>query len=110
MLAKVKRKAQRYGLLERMDFHLCQAHAIGLDRKVDFILAYYMVHETPDPGKFFCEMKDLLTQGGGLLVVEPRMHVSQKAFDIMVEDAEKSGLKSVDFPKGKGGRSVFFRA
>lgn len=109
MLTKVRRKAERHGILERMVFHQCQSNTIGLDRKVDFILAYYMVHETPDPGKFFCEMKDLMKNGAGLLVVEPRMHVSRQAFDTMVKEGEKAGLKPVDFPKGKGGRSVLFR-
>ncbi|MFC1579919.1 class I SAM-dependent methyltransferase [Thermodesulfobacteriota bacterium] len=109
MLSKVRKKAERHGLVERMEFHQCQPNAIGFNRKVDFILAYYMVHETPDPGKFFCETKSMLRSGSGLLVVEPRIHVSQKAFDAMVTDGEMAGLKPVGFPKGKGGRSVFFR-
>jgi len=110
MLAGVRRKAAKYGLFERMEFHQCQSNTIGLDRKADFILAYYMLHETPGPGKFLCETKSLLKNGAELLVVEPRMHVSQKMFDSMMKDAEKAGLEAIDFPKGKGGRSVLFRA
>lgn len=110
MLSKVKRKAARKGLLERMEFHRCRPGTIGLDRKADFILAYYMLHETPEPGKFLREIKGLLKAEGRLLIVEPRMHVSRQSFDAMVEDGKDAGLVIVDFPKGKGGRSVLFRA
>jgi ubiquinone/menaquinone biosynthesis C-methylase UbiE len=109
MLSKVRKKADRRGLLDRMEFFQCRADTVGLDRRVDFILAYYMLHETPESGKFLCEMKGLLKDGGQLLIVEPRMHVSQKSFDAMVKDGEEAGLKIVDLPKGKGGRSVLFR-
>ena len=106
MLARVKKKASRHGVSQRMVFHQCSASRIGLNQKADFILAYYMMHETPDPKAFFTEIRNMLTTNGKLLVVEPRMHVSQEMFESMVKDAESAGLKAIDFPKDKGGRSV----
>jgi ubiquinone/menaquinone biosynthesis C-methylase UbiE len=106
MLIRVKKKALRHGVSQRMVFHQCHASRIGLNQKADFILAYYMIHETPDPKAFFTEIRSMLTTNGKLLVVEPRMHVSQEMFESMVENAESAGLKAIDFPKGKGGRSV----
>jgi hypothetical protein len=38
------------------------------------------------------------------------MHVSQAAFETMTAEAESVGLRVLDFPKGKGGRSVLFEA
>jgi ubiquinone/menaquinone biosynthesis C-methylase UbiE len=106
MLNRVKKKALRHGVADRMTYHQCRADGIGLECAADFMLAFYMVHETPDPRSFFEETKSMLKAGGKLLVVEPKMHVSQGVFDAMVEDAARAGLKAVDYPTGKGGRAV----
>jgi ubiquinone/menaquinone biosynthesis C-methylase UbiE len=108
MLIKVKKKAIRHGMSDRMEFHQCNASHIGLNQKADFILAYYMIHETPDPKAFLSELRNILKPGGRILVVEPKMHVSQSAFESMVKDAESAGLHAIDFPPKKGGRSVLF--
>ena len=109
MMAHVKRKAAKHGMTGRMEFHQCAADRIGLDVKADFILAYYMVHETPSIANFFKEVAGLLKQGGQVLVVEPRLHVSKAMFAQTLKHGEKAGLTVKDFPKGKGGRSVLFR-
>jgi ubiquinone/menaquinone biosynthesis C-methylase UbiE len=106
MLNRVKKKALRHGVADRIVTHQCHADGIGLPYVANFILAFYMVHETPDPRRFFEETKSMLVAGGKLLVVEPRMHVSQASFDAMVADAGRAGLQAVDFPTGKGGRAV----
>ncbi len=56
------------------------------------------------------ELKNLLKDGGKILTVEPKMHVSQTAFDTMIQIAESLGLKALEFPKGAGGRSVVWSA
>ncbi len=108
MLEKVKRKATRKGVVDRMTFHQCGSTGIGLDQKVDFILAFYVIHETPNSKEFLAELKQMLNQGGKLLVVEPKMHVTQEKFDIMLKHAREAGLQVAGFPTGKGGRSVLF--
>jgi ubiquinone/menaquinone biosynthesis C-methylase UbiE len=109
MLDRVEKKAVRYGVSERMIYHRCQTDSIGLKQKADFILAYYMVHETPDPRAFLEEAKAMLKPDGKILAVEPRMHVSKSSFNNMLADAEAAGLKAVDFPRRKGGRSVVLK-
>ncbi|MBL0715987.1 MAG: class I SAM-dependent methyltransferase [Desulfosarcina sp.] len=106
MLDRVKKKAFRHGLAERMVYHRCRAERVDLDCAADFVLAFYMVHETPDPRHFFAETRSMLNAGGKLLVVEPKMHVSRTAFESLLEDASRAGLEVVDFPTGKGGRAV----
>lgn len=92
MLAHVRRKAVRSGVADRITCHLCQPERIGLDIAADFILAWYMVHETPDPAAFFKEVRTLLKNDGRLLVVEPKMHVARDDFDVMQADARAAGL------------------
>jgi len=106
MLARVARKAARKGVAGQVTCHRCQPDRIGLDLRSDFILAYYMVHETPDAMAFFREARSLLRDKGQLLVVEPRMHVSRRDFDKMLVVAEESGFKGLSIPLKKGGHSV----
>jgi ubiquinone/menaquinone biosynthesis C-methylase UbiE len=109
MLAKVGRKAARKGLSERIRLHQCRTNQIGLSIQADFALAYYMVHETPSVDDFLEEVYQMVRPGGRLLVVEPKMHVSRKAFVTMCQTGERLGWEIEDTPTGKGGRSVVYR-
>ena len=106
MLQKVKKKAMRHGVIDRIAFHQCGSDSIGLDQKANFILCYYMVHETPNPRALLQEMKGMLNEDAKVLIVEPKFHVSKQAFESMVADAEAIGFQTHEFPKKKGGRSV----
>ena len=91
-----------------IEFHQCSEHEIGLEENIeaDFILAYYMVHETQDHYRFFDQVRRLLKPGGTFLVVEPPFHVTQKAFITTLGLAERAGFVILDRPKGKGGKSA----
>jgi hypothetical protein len=106
MLEHVKRKALKHQVAERITFHQCGPAHLDLSAKADFILAYYMVHETPNPAAFFSETRALLNAHGRFLIVEPRFHVKKDAFEAMVGLAVQNGFKVIDRPKRKGGRSV----
>ncbi len=106
MLGRVRKKAHRHGVADRIVYHQCRANGIGLECQANFILAFYMVHETPDPQFFFTEIQSMLAPGGKLLVVEPKLHVSRSSFRAMVAKAVDAGLKRVGSPSDKGGRAV----
>ena len=108
MLEKVKKKAGKYGLAKRIVPHRCAQDGLGLDNdiKADFILAFYMVHETPDPGQFLSEVRPLLNDQGRFLIVEPRFHVSKNKFEKFAGYAVDAGFTTIDRPAGKGGRSL----
>ena len=106
MLQRVRKKAQKHGIADRIDYHTAGTDHIGLGKKVDFILAFYMIHEVPGMAHTLEELKTLLNDGGKILAVEPKMHVSKTGFNRMLDDAEEIGLKALDFPKRAGGRSV----
>ena len=108
MLEHVKRKASAKNLTPRMEFHRCKNDCIGLDleKKADFILAYYMIHETPNPAAFLREVKTFLNKDGKFLIVEPKMHVNRQQYEEMITMAEKAGFVVLGIPPRKGGRSV----
>ena len=110
MLAKVRSKLvnPKRQSMPPITLHQCSEHEIGLDEsiKADFILACYMVHETPDQYRFFQQVKILLKTTSTFLVIEPPFHVSNKDFAKMLGGAEQAGLTVIDRPRGKGGRSA----
>ena len=108
MLKKVEKKAKKYSLDHRIKFHTCPQDQIGLneDIKADFILGFYMVHETPDHINFLKEVKTLLKKGGKFLLVEPGFHVSKAHFKKITRDIEDIGFIILDTPSKKGGRSL----
>ncbi|MEW6670992.1 MAG: class I SAM-dependent methyltransferase [Thermodesulfobacteriota bacterium] len=99
MLQKLRDKIQRTELEGRITLHQCQAAGIGLSEKVDFILAFYMVHEIPDPEALFYELGSILKSGGRLFIVEPPLHVSKAGFEKTVGKAKAAGFKPVQRPK-----------
>jgi ubiquinone/menaquinone biosynthesis C-methylase UbiE len=110
MLEHVKKKLSRCDLGENIMLHRCQDKAIALNlpEKADFMLAYYMVHETPDLKSFLKEVRSLLKDRGKFLVVEPVMHVTGKLFEEMIAQAKEAGFQIAAMPRRKGGRSVLF--
>lgn len=99
MLHKVRDKVQGTDLERRINLHRCDHNRIGVSEPVDFVLAFYMVHEVPDQGAFFREIHSVLKPGGLALVVEPPFHVSRRAFEETVERARAAGLTPVRRPR-----------
>ncbi len=53
MLQKLRDKIQGTELEERITLHQCEEDKVGVSLNVDFVLAFYMVHEVPNRKKFF---------------------------------------------------------
>jgi len=106
MLEKVTRKIKGTSLEKRIKLHKCQEDKVGLTEKVDFILAFYMVHEVPDPVRLFNEIKSILKPGGKFYIIEPKFHVSGKAFEAMNQSLISEGFKILDKPKVFFSRAV----
>jgi ubiquinone/menaquinone biosynthesis C-methylase UbiE len=100
MLQKLKNKIRGTEVEKRIELHKCEENKIGVSEQVDFVLAFYMVHEVPDQKKFFGEIGSILKQNGLFLIVEPKIfHVSKKAFDETIRNAKESGLVPAKIPK-----------
>jgi ubiquinone/menaquinone biosynthesis C-methylase UbiE len=98
MLDKAFRKIRGTDLEQRVKMHKCQEDKIGLSEKVDFVLAFWMVHEIPDHRSFFTELKSILNEGGRILIIEPKIHVVAKSFEKMITQAESAGFKIIESP------------
>jgi SAM-dependent methyltransferase len=101
MLAGLRRRAGKAGLEDRIDLRLAPAASLGvadLRGTVDFILAFAMVHELPDPAAFFFEAAAALRAGGRMLLAEPRGHVTERAFAATLETASQAGLDAQPGP------------
>jgi SAM-dependent methyltransferase len=110
MLEKVRRRAQRAGVSERIRLCLSEREQLGIGQKVDFALAFWMAHEVRDRERFFHEILALLKPGGVFLLVEPRIHVPEKSFREIVATAERAGLKPCGEESIRLSRAVVFRS
>lgn len=110
MLRVLRRRAKRAGVEHQIITHLSKADSLGLDTRADFILAFWMVHEVPNPFLFFKEVRSLLQLSGKFLLSEPILHVSQAMFEKTVKTAESCGLILIEKPKISLSRSALFMA
>lgn len=100
MLQKVKNKINGTFLEGIIDLIKCEQDKINVPVKVDFILAFYMVHEVPNKDMLFAALKNILHERGELLIVEPKFfHVSKKEFASTIGKAEAAGFIATQGPK-----------
>lgn len=106
MLEKVKQKILGTELEQRIRLHKCQSELIGLAEKVDFVLAFYVVHEVPNKDSLFRELKSILNPDGRIFIVEPNFHVTGKEFKTMLERAKSIGFEIAGSPNSFLNRAV----
>ncbi|MEE9555752.1 MAG: class I SAM-dependent methyltransferase [Candidatus Adiutricales bacterium] len=99
MLQKLRDKIQGTKFEERITLHKSQKNRIDLSENVDFVLAFYMVHEVSNQEEFFNEIGSILKPNGQVLVVEPPFHVSKTAFEETIGKAGNAGFEPVERPK-----------
>jgi SAM-dependent methyltransferase len=90
MIAGLKRRAAKASVLDRIETRICSPGTLGVEDlagKVDFTLAFAMVHELPDAQRFFAEVAQASNSGARLLLAEPRGHVKLAQFDAEVAAA-----------------------
>jgi len=109
MLQILRKKAAKEGLGSRIVIHRSEPDRIGVSDKVDFALAFYMIHEVPDVEAFLREVASLIKYQGKLLIVEPKFHVSATSFKKTLEAAQLAGLELVNEPKIRFSRSVLLQ-
>ncbi len=101
MLAGLKRRLAKAGLLDRVDLRAARADSMGLADlvgKVDFVLAFAVVHEMPSASSFFAESSQAVKPGGSLLLAEPAGHVSSEAFEAELNAATQAGFREAARP------------
>jgi len=110
MLEITHKRATRTGLAERIFPHRCQPGQLWLAEKVDFILAFWMVHEVENKKSFFSELHSNLADGGKILIAEPKMHVSTEAFQKTLGIAQSAGLRICGQPAIRFSHTALFES
>ena len=101
MIAGLKRRAARAGLASRVEPRQVAPETLGVDDlagRVDFVLAYAVVHEMPDAARFFQQAAAVLKPGASLLLAEPAGHVKSEGFETELGVAADAGLEVVERP------------
>ena len=95
MLDIMLKRATKKGLAKRIIPHRAESDSINNATPVDFILAFWMVHETPDPENFFNEVAAILKPSAKFLYTEPAFHVPEERYKKILAAADNNGLKKV---------------
>lgn len=106
MLQKLRNKIKGTELEKRIILHKCRENKIGVSENIDFVLAFYMIHEITNQEGFFNEIKTIIKPGGKLFIAEPPFHVSKKAFEKTIRKAMDAGFRSTDRPEVHFSRTV----
>lgn len=106
MLDKVVEKIRGTEPERRVILHKCQEDKIGVTEKVDFVLAFWMVHEVPDQQRLLGELKSILKPDGRIWIIEPKIHVRKNSFKMMIDHCESAGFEIIDSPKVPLSRTV----
>lgn len=109
MLQKLREKIEETELQKRITLHKCEKNRLGLSDGVDFILAFYVLHEISNQEDFFKEIKPILRPNRQILIVEPPFHTSKKEFDETIRKARDIGFVAVEGPRIFLNRAVMLR-
>ncbi|HNW89787.1 MAG TPA: class I SAM-dependent methyltransferase [Bacteroidales bacterium] len=99
MLEKVQKKIKGTELAQRIEIHKCKDDTLGISEKVDLIFAFWVIHEMPAHDRLFEELRSILKPGGKIFIIEPKFHVSKKAFGEMTSKLKSFGFMIIDTPK-----------
>jgi len=95
MLASLERRAAKAGVRGRVETRIAAADSLGiadLAGKIDFTLAFAVVHELPSVDAFFAQAAEASKPGAMLLLAEPSGHVKAPAFEKELQAAAAVGF------------------
>ncbi len=102
MLEILEKRAQKAGVSDTIETHICPPATLGLEKlagKINLALAFALVHEVPDPAVLFAEVQALLRDNGIFFMAEPRGHVQKSAFAKTLSIAEARGFRITAHPR-----------
>lgn len=109
MLEALEKRSEKAGVSNIIRLHRSEPNKLGISTPVDFILAFWMVHEVPDTNIFFRQLHLCLKSKGRILIAEPRFHVSLKRFQEILASANESKLNLCETPRLRFSRSAVLR-
>jgi len=113
MIERLKRRALKARVADRIDARLAASDFLGISDlagKVDFTLAYAVVHEMPSASAFFAEAAAASKPGARLLFAEPAGHVTQQEFDDEMKAATAAGFRVLERPSIRKSYAALLRS
>lgn len=101
MIRWLKHRLVKAGLSKPVSARVCSMGSLQIDDlsgKIDFALAFAMVHEVPDKDRLLGEIYRSVKPGGFLLIAEPKGHVSKDGFERSVAVALRQGFRESSRP------------
>jgi ubiquinone/menaquinone biosynthesis C-methylase UbiE len=98
----LKTEAAKAGFAERIDPRIGTEHSMQIDDltgRVDFALAFYVVHHAPAVDALMSEVYQALKPGGKFLIVEPGHHSSPKERAATESAGQRAGFVLIAHPK-----------
>ena len=111
MIEGLVKRAQKAGLSDRIEARTCRQDSLevkDLAGRIDFALAFALVHEVPDKDRLFAEIYDTLNQDGKFMIVEPGGHVSKEDFEKTVATAQSVGFEALSDVKISRSHAALF--
>ncbi|UCE90870.1 MAG: class I SAM-dependent methyltransferase [Methanobacteriota archaeon] len=96
MLDILRRKIRGTDMEDRITLHKSSEQGVDLSQKVDFVFAFYVMHELENQTAFLDDFRMALGSKGMLYIAEPKAHVTKRGFDRTIERAETSGFSLID--------------
>jgi ubiquinone/menaquinone biosynthesis C-methylase UbiE len=99
MLDRLMKRARRQAVPAVIETRLIPNDDITINESLDFVLAFWMVHETGNIPRFLRQVASVLKLGGSMMIAEPRMHVSARTFQEELQFARDAGFRVQEGPK-----------
>lgn len=112
MIDRLKRRASKAGVLDRIEGRVCSSDSLrltGLSGAVDFTLVFAVVHELPSPARFFSEVAGASRAGASLMLAEPSGRVGSEEFEGELDAAFQAGFILVERPAIRPSRAALLR-
>ena len=113
MIGGLVARAKKAGLAGRIDARVCSESSLGvgdLAGKIDFALAFALVHEVPHKDILFSEIHHTMKPAGNFLLAEPSGHVSKQDFERSVSHAKSMGFEMAGDLKIRRSHAVLLKA
>jgi ubiquinone/menaquinone biosynthesis C-methylase UbiE len=108
MLDILMKRARLRGVESRIRPVLSDSRDLPVPVGLDFALAFWMLHEVDGQAGLLKGISSVLKPGGSFLLVEPRVHVTKKAFEKELELCRTAGFTPAGTPEVALSRAVLF--
>lgn len=109
MLLKLKAKIKNNISLQNIMLYQNFPESLGKISNLDFVMAAYVFHELPNQLTYLKEIHKSLNNQGKLLIMEPKVIVSEKSFTKTLNYTKELDYDLMEYKTGLFSRSILLR-